>query len=298
MKRDIAFRKIQTLCQRFDDAISGSSEYVVFPIQVWLIGSVLTDKPEPDDIDLVAEFDSQALHRTFQQQAQEEGYLDIYASTQIYARAIRAFYADMKMVHVNDFMGVKNIAAWLKSHSMPDDTPRRLIWQPGIDWRCILQDIHTHPLQHNPSAESTRKKENLEKGGLKRVEPVMRLIRKKLDVRKCRNQDAVYEPLLSRVGFLVTLTSDYCPSSLRSYIVDDKASHRNDWVDVGRVGWVWNKSGDGISKIIGLEIVMFNDFGEDPAAVQWIQERVEFVFKQAKVDPLPVLEISSVRMRS
>lgn len=60
MKREIAFKKLFALCQRFDDALSGSSEYIVFPIQVWLIGSTLTDKPEPEDIDLVAEFDSQA----------------------------------------------------------------------------------------------------------------------------------------------------------------------------------------------------------------------------------------------
>ncbi len=296
MKREIAFKKLFALCQRFDDALSGSSEYIVFPIQVWLIGSTLTDKPEPEDIDLVAEFDSQALHRTFQEQA-EEGPLDIMENVRIYARAIRAFYADMKMVHVNDFMGIKNISDWLKSHSMPEDAPHRLIWQPSMDWASVLQDIYNHPLPHNPSAEVARKKDNLEKGGIKRIEPVMQLIRRKLDVRKGENQEAIYEPLLSRLGFIVTITRDCYPNSLRSYIVDDKIERRREWVDIGRVGWIWGKSQDDYhNTIIGLEIVMFDDFGENPNAVQWVRERAENVFTQAKVEPLPVLKISSVRI--
>jgi len=296
MKREIAFKKLFALCQRFDAALSGSSEYIVFPIQVWLIGSTLTDKPEPEDIDLVAEFDSQAIHRTFQEQA-EEGPFDIMENARIYARAIRAFYADMKMVHVNDFMGVKNISDWLKSHSMPEDVPHRLIWQPSMDWASVLQDICNHPLPHDPSAEVARKKDNFEKGGIKRVEPVMQLIRRKLDVRKSENQEANYEPLLSRLGFIVTITRECCPSSLRSYIAEDKSERRREWVDIGRVGWVWGKSQDGNhNTIIGLEILMFDDFGENPNAVQWVRERAENVFTQAKVEPLPVLKISSVRI--
>jgi len=295
MKRDIAFKKIQTLCLRFDQAISVPSEYVVFPIQLWLIGSVLTDKSEPEDIDLVAEFDSQALHRTFQKQA-DEGCFDVIESARTYARAIRAFYADMKMVHVNDFMGVKDISDWLKNHSMPEDAPHRLIWQPSMDWASVLEDIYNHPLHHNPSAEVARKKENIKKGGIKRIEPVMKLIRRKLDVRKSENQEAIYEPLLSRLGFIVTITKDCCPSPLHSYIADDKHECRRDWVDIGRVGWVWGKSEDGYhNTIIGLEIVMFDDFGKDPNAVRWVQEQAESVFTQAKVEPLPVLKISSVR---
>ena len=261
-----------------------------------MIGSTLTDKPEPEDIDLVAEFDSQALHRTFQEQA-EEGPFDIMENARIYARAIRAFYADMKMVHVNDFMGVKNISDWLKSHSMPEDAPHRLIWQPSMDWASVLRDIYNHPLPHDPSAEVARKKDNIEKGGIKRVEPVMQLIRRKLDVRKGENQEAIYEPLLSRLGFIVTITREYCPSSLRSYIADDKSECRREWVDIGRVGWVWGKSQDGYhNTIIGLEIVMFDNFGGNPDAVQWVRERAENVFTQAKVEPLPVLKISSVHI--
>ncbi len=50
MRRKDAFRKLRTICQRLDEAAPNT--FFVVPRRLYLFGSVLTDKPDPADIDL------------------------------------------------------------------------------------------------------------------------------------------------------------------------------------------------------------------------------------------------------
>jgi predicted nucleotidyltransferase len=54
MKRKDAFRKLRTICQRLDDRDAG--QFPVIPLRLYLFGSLLTDKPDPSDVDLLFKF--------------------------------------------------------------------------------------------------------------------------------------------------------------------------------------------------------------------------------------------------
>jgi hypothetical protein len=49
MKRRDAFRKLRTICQRLDEV--DPQQFFVIPLRLYLFGSLLTDKPNPGDID-------------------------------------------------------------------------------------------------------------------------------------------------------------------------------------------------------------------------------------------------------
>ena len=54
MKRRDAFRKLRTICQRLDEV--DPEQFFVIPLRLYLFGSLLTDKPNPGDIDLLFEY--------------------------------------------------------------------------------------------------------------------------------------------------------------------------------------------------------------------------------------------------
>jgi hypothetical protein len=54
MKRKDALRKLRTICQRLDEV--DPEQFPVIPVRLYLYGSLLTDKPNPGDIDLLFEY--------------------------------------------------------------------------------------------------------------------------------------------------------------------------------------------------------------------------------------------------
>jgi hypothetical protein len=54
MKCPDAFRKLRTVCQRLDEV--DPQQFFVIPLRLYLFGSLLTDKPNPGDIDLLFEY--------------------------------------------------------------------------------------------------------------------------------------------------------------------------------------------------------------------------------------------------
>jgi hypothetical protein len=51
MKRPDAWRKVRTICERLDQI--DLATFPIVPFKLYLFGSVLTDKPDPHDVDLV-----------------------------------------------------------------------------------------------------------------------------------------------------------------------------------------------------------------------------------------------------
>lgn len=51
MKRKDAFSKLRTICQRLDEV--APEDFGLRPLRLYLFGSLLTDKPDPKDLDLV-----------------------------------------------------------------------------------------------------------------------------------------------------------------------------------------------------------------------------------------------------
>ena len=137
MKRQKAFQHLKTICERFDQA-SACPENVTVPVsRAWLFGSVLTEKAEPDDIDLIFEVDSR-------------GYCQKYRSTAIplgkvlknYHRVLNQHAAGMKKVRINDVeVGQGEPEWWFATRDLPFSTPYYLIWQQGINWQGILNCI-------------------------------------------------------------------------------------------------------------------------------------------------------------
>ena len=54
MKRKDAFRKLRTICRRLDE--TDPADFFVIPLRLYLFGSVLTEKSNPSDLDLVFEY--------------------------------------------------------------------------------------------------------------------------------------------------------------------------------------------------------------------------------------------------
>lgn len=173
MKRQTASQHLKTICERLDQAVACPENVAVPILRAWLFGSVLTDKAEPDDIDLIFEVDSR-------------GYCQKYRSTTIplgtvlknYHRVLAQYAAGMKKVRINDFeVGSGEPNWWFATHGLPTNTPYYLIWQQGINWQGILHGIQDSPLTYDVIAEKARKQENREHNDICHIEPVTWLIR-------------------------------------------------------------------------------------------------------------------------
>ena len=139
MKRRDAFRKVRTVCERLDEA--DPDTFFVRPFKLYLFGSVLTDKPDPNDVDLVL------VYREPRVQSEEEAlarYADmIYGRTSPLDKASTYLRRGMKMIRL--FPVDDEIGRWNQLPLFPDANGLRLIWKPGLDWRAIVDEIEAHP---------------------------------------------------------------------------------------------------------------------------------------------------------
>ncbi len=163
MKRGDAIKKIQILCSRLDQAYGHPEEnYGVNPLHVWLFGSVLTDKETPEDIDLVIQMDTTLAKNSQKKISSIIHYLS-YGQPMPWEKAKRNWCRGMKMFQIiiieekdTDF------DKWIDDHTFLAIMNRKLIWEPGIDWKNILNKIQKFPITWDPIDEAKRKSYNAE----------------------------------------------------------------------------------------------------------------------------------------
>jgi hypothetical protein len=139
MKRRDALRKVRTVCERLDEI--DPDTFFVRPFKLYLFGSVLTDKPDPNDVDLVLDY------REHPVQSEEEAlvrYSDmVYGRPSPFDRASTHLRSRMKMIRL--FPADSGIKRWNQLPLFPDANGLRLVWKPGLDWRAIVDEIEAHP---------------------------------------------------------------------------------------------------------------------------------------------------------
>ena len=148
MKRRDALRKLRTICERLDDV---GPDFPVAPIRLYLFGSVLRDKDRPEDLDLL--FETQR----YPDSSGEFLAALVYGRPTPYDRAVQHLRHRMKMVRINELSEGTSPQDWFGYKEMPLDTPVRLIWEKGLDWRQVIEDIETHPVHWDPVSEESRK---------------------------------------------------------------------------------------------------------------------------------------------
>ncbi|MCG2770416.1 MAG: hypothetical protein ABIK79_05775 [Chloroflexota bacterium] len=146
MKRRDAFRKLRTICQRIDEA----GEFPVIPLRLYLFGSLLTEKPNPSDMDLLFEYRERSdldpddiLHRLS------------YGKPLPHDQAVKHLRRGMKMIRIELLVG--NVEDWLEEHGFPPDTPMRLVWEPGLKWQHEVDEIESCPAPWDSDQEKHHK---------------------------------------------------------------------------------------------------------------------------------------------
>ena len=135
MKRRDALRKVRTICQRLDEI--DPDAFFVRPFKLYLFGSVLTDKPDPADIDLALVYHDPPVHSS---QEALERYADMLQNRPLpFDKATRYLKKGMKMIRFFPVEG--EIAMWSQLPLFPHGDGLRLIWKPGLNWRAILDQI-------------------------------------------------------------------------------------------------------------------------------------------------------------
>ena len=144
MKRTDTFLKLTTICRRLD--LADPASLPVIPQGLYLFGSLLTDKLAPNDIDLL-------LHYQYHPDQDVEELYDCLVNHVPLPtdRAAQWLHQGMKMVRF-EFMKDEGLEAWLSVYHFPAETPVRLIWQPGLDWQLILDEIQANPLPWDKEA--------------------------------------------------------------------------------------------------------------------------------------------------
>jgi hypothetical protein len=148
VKRKDAIRKVRTVCQRLDEV--DPDTFFVIPVRMYLFGSVLTDKPKPEDIDMLFEY----------QEPSDRNPSDIlyrlsYGKPLPHDLAFQHLRRGMKMIRFDTLL--ESVESWLEGRLFPPGTPVRLIWEPGLDWQAVVNGIEATPLAWDPVVEKRHK---------------------------------------------------------------------------------------------------------------------------------------------
>lgn len=148
MKRQDAFRKIRTVCQRLDEV--DPATFFVIPQHLYVFGSIMTDKPTPKDIDLLFAYRDRPDN-----DPAELVYRMTYRLPLPHNQAIKHLRQGMKMVSVG--LLDTSVENWLTEHGFPLTTPYRLIWEPGYAWQPVIDEIEANPLIWDAEREAKNK---------------------------------------------------------------------------------------------------------------------------------------------
>jgi hypothetical protein len=135
MKRKDAFRKLRMICQRLDEL--SSDEFKIEALRLYLFGSVLTDKPDPKDVDVVLVYE----HRP-------DFDYDIVPMELAYGKPTAVDRLVMKlrrgMQQIRIHLARTSLENWPERALLLFTQPR-LIWQPGGNWQTALAKIEAEP---------------------------------------------------------------------------------------------------------------------------------------------------------
>lgn len=140
MKRRDAFRKIRRVCERLD-AIDKHT-FPIWPLEVYVFGSVLTDKEKPKDIDLALVYkENPEIHYT---DAELSRMIFYEPRLQPQNRAIVELRRGMKFIQI--YTCPESIARWEYLPMFADGEGLRLIWKPEWAWQSIVDNLEAHPM--------------------------------------------------------------------------------------------------------------------------------------------------------
>ena len=149
MKRKDAFRKLRTICQRLDKA--DPAIFFVIPKSLYLFGSVLTDKPNPADLDLILDYQDRP-----DLDPNDIIYRMSYGKPLPAEEAVIHLRRRMKMIRI-EFLQDQDLRQWCMEHGFTPDTPIKLVWEAGLNWREIVDDLEVNPLSWQPEIEARNK---------------------------------------------------------------------------------------------------------------------------------------------
>jgi hypothetical protein len=155
MKRSDAFRKLRTICARLDnDAPNPLPHYRVSPRRMWLFGDLLTDKPQPDEVDLLLFVDD---HRSsyLDEELEEIAYRQAHRLPMPADEAAVRWRRGLQKVQVFpcDELSITEAEEFFALRKL-GNIATRLMWQPGLDWESVLQDLEQHPTPWEAEMES------------------------------------------------------------------------------------------------------------------------------------------------
>jgi hypothetical protein len=137
LRRPDALRKRSTLCERLD-AID-PNDFFVIPTHLYVFGSLLTDKPNPNDVDLLLKY---SVHPD---RMNEEIYAICENKPLLIDRAIRYLRRGLRGMRIEPMGSDENLRSWFGEHLFEPNTRTQLAWRPRRDWRRVLERVHRHP---------------------------------------------------------------------------------------------------------------------------------------------------------
>lgn len=146
MKRQDAYKKLRTVCQRVDQL--DGEQFTLIPLELYLFGSVLTDKPNPSDLNLLLYY---AHHSTYDPEEDYDALISYrYGTSQRMVSHLRK--GMLKVDFVLEFSSelASPPAIWYtRGRLLPLDRTPRLVWKPGFDWQLTVDYLEKEPLAWN-----------------------------------------------------------------------------------------------------------------------------------------------------
>ncbi len=139
MKRQDALRKVQIMCRRLDEI--DSNTFPIWPLKLYLFGSVLTDKPDPGDTDMVLVYRKNPNIEYSDAEISRMIFYEPRLQPQI--RASVQLRHGMKKVQL--YTVPTSIAGWEYLPLFPNGEGLQLIWKPGLNWSAIVGEIESNP---------------------------------------------------------------------------------------------------------------------------------------------------------
>lgn len=139
MKRRDAFRKIRTVCERLDSI--DLDEFPIWPIKLFIFGSVLTTKPDPDDIDLAFVY----IENPKIEYSDEEFDRMMFYEPRLQPHNKASVELRRGMKKLQLYMVPQAIENWEYMLFFRNGEGLRLIWTPNHDWVTVLEEIESNP---------------------------------------------------------------------------------------------------------------------------------------------------------
>lgn len=148
MKRKQAFEKLQIICERLDEI--NTTKLFIIPVRLYLFGSLLTNKPNPADIDLLLEFKYKDINNVL--------YRISYDKTLPETHVAKYLKNRMRNIHI-EFLELTNssLNEWLSDHCMPLNTSMKEIWNENLNWREALAEAENSPICYDAELEYHQK---------------------------------------------------------------------------------------------------------------------------------------------